>query len=237
MHYSHFVVLLAAQSVAATSHKLRPNPHLGVIGDLIGRQDIGSCTTSSTCSECFGEGNIICDYIGCFNPADYEQCCAGAAICIGKDNSCCKDLGGPGVVGKDGVPKTTLPSSVPVPTTTSFTCTADDSNEDCCQRGGKDLHWCTGKYPHQRCYNSKSQFCCTDGTVCDEKDCCSLFSASVTNPFTASAATNPPTMSQTGTTSGGAPQSTTAKDAGAVADISLRAVGVIGSGLGLALLL
>lgn len=78
MHYSHFAILLAAQSVAATSYKLRPNPHLGVIGDLIGRQDIGSCTTRSTCSECFGEGNIICDSVGCFNPADYEQCCAGA---------------------------------------------------------------------------------------------------------------------------------------------------------------
>lgn len=78
MHPSLFVTLLAAQSVAATLQKLRPNPQLGVIGDLLTRQNIGDCSVTDTCSKCFGEGNVLCDSVGCFNPADYEQCCSGA---------------------------------------------------------------------------------------------------------------------------------------------------------------
>lgn len=35
----------------------------------------GDCSTSDTCSQCYGPGNVICSYIACFNPSQHEQCC------------------------------------------------------------------------------------------------------------------------------------------------------------------
>lgn len=78
--------------------------------------------------------------------------------------------GGKGVAGSSGAPiapTTTTSANAP-----SWTCTKADSGEDCCRRGGSDLHYCGGEFPSQRCFNSKLQWCCTDGTVCDEKNCC-----------------------------------------------------------------
>lgn len=57
-----------------------------------------------------------------------------------------------------------------------FSCTRGDTGEQCCQRApNPPLHWCSGKFPNFSCYNAKNQFCCTDGTVCDEENCCELF--------------------------------------------------------------
>jgi hypothetical protein len=66
----------------------------------------------------------------------------------------------------------------PKPTATdvsSFSCTRGEPGEDCCQRAQIPLHWCAGEFPNFGCYNDKNQFCCTDGTVCDQEDCCDLF--------------------------------------------------------------
>jgi hypothetical protein len=35
----------------------------------------GDCSSSDTCSQCYGPGNVICSYISCFNPSQHEQCC------------------------------------------------------------------------------------------------------------------------------------------------------------------
>ncbi|AEO70733.1 uncharacterized protein THITE_2057735 [Thermothielavioides terrestris NRRL 8126] len=147
------------------------------LAELHGRQDENDCTIHSTCDQCFGEGYIICDTMGCFNPDKHEQCCSEAYVCIGKDNSCCSAWGGPGITGTAGVPNVTaaLTETAPAPTVSSWSCTRFDSGEACCQRAPIPLHWCSGDFPNQRCYNPENQFCCTDGTVCDEAGCCELF--------------------------------------------------------------
>ncbi|KAL2190257.1 hypothetical protein L209DRAFT_777663 [Thermothelomyces heterothallicus CBS 203.75] len=62
-------------------------------------------------------------------------------------------------------------------------CYRDDTGEECCQRApNPPLHWCSGDFPNFRCYNPKNQFCCTNGKVCDEKDCCALFVQRVDYP-------------------------------------------------------
>lgn len=198
MRQTHTLCLLALIAGCTAWQNLLPHQPVAA---LLGRQD-GECTIQSTCAQCFGEGSVICDNIGCYNPNKHEQCCSGAcmppsfilpysythkrvqaanevatAICVGKDNSCCSAWGGPGVSGTAGVPNATAAETAPAPTTSdvSWECTRLDSGEQCCQRAPIPLHWCSGDYPSQRCYNPKNQFCCTDGTVCDEKDCCALF--------------------------------------------------------------
>lgn len=77
MKSSHLLTFLTASSVATAAwQKLMP----GLAGEeLLARQwDDAGCSSSSTCAQCFGEGNIICDKIGCFNPDEHEQCCDGA---------------------------------------------------------------------------------------------------------------------------------------------------------------
>lgn len=45
-------------------------------GPLLRRQESdGDCSSSDTCSQCYGPGNVICSYISCFNPSQHEQCC------------------------------------------------------------------------------------------------------------------------------------------------------------------
>lgn len=110
---------------------------------------------------------------------------ATTAICIAKTNTCCNALGGPGITGTTGRPSAAPETTPPAPTSTStqdpsgsssWTCTRQDSGEACCQRAPVvPLHWCSGEFPQQRCYNAENQFCCTDGTVCDEEGCCELF--------------------------------------------------------------
>ncbi|PGH20725.1 hypothetical protein AJ80_03485 [Polytolypa hystricis UAMH7299] len=157
-------------------------------GTLRPRQD-GVCFSDSTCSECFGKGYVVCDKVGCVNPSRHQHCCANGSICVAKDNSCCDNWGGPGEVGKDGTVQPRPPLDLPTGTQsgassqpTSYTCTRKDSGEECCQRGGKDNHWCTGEFPRYQCYNIKLQICCDDGTVCEGKDCCDLVSAKEITP-------------------------------------------------------
>ena len=83
--------------------------------------------------------------------------------------------GGPGVTGTSGVPDVTASATAPPPTVSGWTCTKDDSGEDCCQRGGSAVHWCSGEFPAQKCYNPSKESCCTDGSVCFGEDCCELF--------------------------------------------------------------
>ncbi|KAL4895554.1 hypothetical protein BDV59DRAFT_200187 [Aspergillus ambiguus] len=142
---------------------------------LLGRDLGGNCTRSSTCDECFGDGNVVCDNAGCFNPHAAEQCCKNGNICVAKDNSCCDSLGGSGVTGTSGaVPTATATSTASLPESSAWTCKRFQSNEDCCQGGGPDMHWCSGDYPNTVCYNSTLQICCSQGTVCEGKGCCDL---------------------------------------------------------------
>ncbi|KAF9891017.1 hypothetical protein FE257_005274 [Aspergillus nanangensis] len=141
------------------------------------------CSIESTCSECFGAGNVLCDNAGCFNPHKGEQCCAGGYVCVAKSNSCCQDFG-PGTTGKDGVvPPPSSTTSGDPPLATSWTCTGKMTNEECCQAGNPSLQWCSGQWPGIFCYNPKYQVCCSEGTVCmGGKDCCDLVSASAVTP-------------------------------------------------------
>lgn len=63
----------------AAWQQLLPNSDVAV-ARLLGRQDGEQCATHSTCSQSFGEGNIICGTVGCFNPGQHEKCCAGAGM-------------------------------------------------------------------------------------------------------------------------------------------------------------
>ncbi|KAK4140254.1 uncharacterized protein C8A04DRAFT_32212 [Dichotomopilus funicola] len=243
MKSSHLLTFLATSSVASAAwQKLMPGL---AVEELFARQwDDAGCSSSSTCAQCFGQGNIICDKIGCFNPDQHEQCCAGAAICVGKTNTCCSALGGPGVTGTAGRPSAAPDTALPAPTSTStqdssWTCTRQDSGEACCQRAPVvPLHWCSGDFPAQKCYNAKNQFCCTDGTVCDEEGCCTLFNASTTNPWVkgSSTITHAPTASTVGggiSTTGVTETTTTATKTGAAvvgATPGLLAVGVAALG-------
>ncbi|KAH6855873.1 hypothetical protein B0I37DRAFT_442642 [Chaetomium sp. MPI-CAGE-AT-0009] len=197
MHQSVVLSLFAASVANAAGQQLVPGSNSGFspVAGLHARQ-FDFCTIHSTCHGCFGEGYVICDKIGCFNPDIHQQCCSNARLCVGKDNSCCEDWDGPGATGTSGVPNVT---ARPTPTETSYyTCTRGEPGEDCCQRAQIPMHWCSGDFPNFNCYNDKNQFCCTDGTVCDQEDCCDLFDASTTHPWAATA-TSPPSAPQTTT--------------------------------------
>lgn len=81
-------------------------------GDLSARQvPSGICNygDGQSCSQCFGEGYVLCSYIGCYNPTLHQQCCGDAcklpstyvfsvglidadlvaAYCVAANNSCC----------------------------------------------------------------------------------------------------------------------------------------------------
>lgn len=79
MRPSAVVCSSLAISVASASRPgmaLIPGPSSSGFS-LLARQN-PFCTSESTCAECFGDGYIICDDIGCFNPEEHDQCCAGA---------------------------------------------------------------------------------------------------------------------------------------------------------------
>lgn len=65
-----------------------------------------NCTRHSTCDSCFGDGYVVCDNAGCFNPDAAQQCCKNGSrlscsplpvptdgfhldLCVAKDNGCC----------------------------------------------------------------------------------------------------------------------------------------------------
>ena len=46
------------------------------------------------------------------------------------------------------------------------------------------MHWCSGAFPQYQCYNSRNQWCCTDGSVCDDEGCCKdLFVSLLATPL------------------------------------------------------
>lgn len=67
--------LVAASAVRAQFQYLLPQAR-----DDISPRDFGDgvCVLGMTCEECFGEGWITCDRIGCFNPGKFQQCCKDA---------------------------------------------------------------------------------------------------------------------------------------------------------------
>ncbi|KAH6632557.1 hypothetical protein F5144DRAFT_255120 [Chaetomium tenue] len=192
MRQSVVLSLVAAGTANAAGQQLVPGIDSGVspVPGLLARQ-FDDCTIRSTCHGCFGDGYVVCDKIGCFNPEIYQQCCHNARLCVAKDNSCCSDWGGPGETGTSGVPNVTA-APTPMETDVSYySCTRGEPGEDCCQRAQPRLHWCSGEFPSFGCYNNKNQFCCTDGTICDQEGCCELFDASTTHPWAATATTTP----------------------------------------------
>ncbi|KAF2458662.1 hypothetical protein BDY21DRAFT_362887 [Lineolata rhizophorae] len=184
---------------------------------LLARQDM-YCYTDDTCSGCFGEGNVLCTEDTCYNPSDGEQCCADGSYCVGATDSCCGFIGGnPSPIGTDGVPGATsdafdFSSFVLTVTTTEsssdfdFTATAtgtaatsqpsnwdcytDDTDEECCERGGSQWHWCSGGWPQRLCYRpSEGEVCCSDGNSCDTgPSCCADFGATAITPSPTTAA-------------------------------------------------
>ncbi|PGH06743.1 hypothetical protein GX51_02184 [Blastomyces parvus] len=155
---------------------------------LLPRQiDVDPRLTCKTCTECFGQGYVICSSIGCFNPDKGQQCCADALLCVAKDNSCCDDFGGPGVTGTaDGTPLPTslyTPSHTPTGTPFSFECRRGESGEQCCSKS-RGLIYCpsSGEFPNIKCYHPTAEICCSDGTVCVGEGCCDLVNATPITP-------------------------------------------------------
>ncbi|KAF7133834.1 hypothetical protein CNMCM5793_005246 [Aspergillus hiratsukae] len=184
------LLLLLASTALATWHKPLPGH-----ASLLSRDTDfnGDCTINTTCSECFGPGNIVCDNAGCFNPNKGEQCCKDGFYCVAKDNSCCGDIPGPGTPGPDGVVPWLAASPSSTAGTDTITCTPQQTNEECCSQNGRypSLKWCSGSYPNQVCYNPKHQICCSEGTVCYGEGCCDLVSASAITPDPTLAAASP----------------------------------------------
>ncbi|GME32565.1 hypothetical protein GTA08_BOTSDO11266 [Neofusicoccum parvum] len=197
--FSHLACLVAATSLVegAEWHKGKTSSSSPL---LVRQSDDGYCSGSS-CAACFGAGNIVCSGNSCFNPGAGEQCCSDGTYCIGPDTSCCGEAGA-GVTGgpEDDSPTATSYSPSFTSLTSSATatssgddewdCTASDSGEECCQRGGDENHWCYGFYPTNYCYRpSLGEVCCSDGSVCnDGADCCSSFGAVATTPNPADSA-------------------------------------------------
>ncbi|KAB8067822.1 hypothetical protein BDV29DRAFT_196143 [Aspergillus leporis] len=180
-------ILFLTGHTLAIWHKSLPVHESHNFNNLIQRES-GNCTINTTCSECYGSGNILCDNAGCFNPDAGEQCCKGGYSCAAWDNSCCESLG-TGTPGTDGVvPLASATASSTGGQLTTITCTIDQTNDECCsQNGHYSLRWCAGVYPNQECYNPKRQTCCSDGTVCMGERCCDIvvcFNDLLTLPIT-----------------------------------------------------
>ncbi|KAF7593540.1 hypothetical protein BBP40_011268 [Aspergillus hancockii] len=159
-------ILFLASHTLATWHKPLPAHQSHNFNHLIS-WDSGNCTVNTTCSECYGAGNIFCDNAGRFNPECGKQCCKDGYSCVAWDNSCCQPLG-TGTSGTDGVvPRPSATASSTTSQLTTISCTAEQTNDECCSQNGLySLRWCVGEYPNQECYNPKRQTCCSDGAVC-----------------------------------------------------------------------
>jgi hypothetical protein len=101
------LLILVTCHLSAASRKIQLDVPLEARSNLNSRQYIGgNCSSTETCSECYGPGNVICSYIACFNPGAHEQCCADASefslikqrpqhaklslgYCVAANNSCC----------------------------------------------------------------------------------------------------------------------------------------------------
>lgn len=253
MHSSSILsvaVLFATGAFAFDNYQKVSVNHQG----LVARQQQDGFCTGVSCSACFGPGNVICDGNMCFNPSGGEECCTGGLYCLGK--GCCGSTGN-GVTGIDGVPggvvasPTTTPgsaltgSSSAVPTGSStWTCRADQSVQECCAGGGTGSVYCSGNYPLTRCYKpSQNEECCSNGIPCIGTGCCAQSGASAISP-TAPASTSRQTTARASTTSsrstgtqGGSPPSST-QTGGATtqsSDSSAGKAAAFGSGAALAL--
>ncbi|KAL4871878.1 hypothetical protein BDV12DRAFT_194023 [Aspergillus spectabilis] len=196
-------LLLSATLASAQSHRLYPGIDAGYVGELAPRQlldSISDCTISDTCGECFGLGYVLCDNGGCFNPDDGQQCCKGGSMCIGLNSSCCNN--GPGKPGKDGV----VPYSSDAPVEdddededsgSSIFCDTSMTGEECCSQGGDDIHWCSGEFPANTCFNSTELTCCVDGHVCAGEECCDIADSTPTAPWLSGTTTESTSTSTT----------------------------------------
>ena len=98
-----------------------------------------------------------------------------------------------------------LPSLLPSGTTTglpasqsTWTCRSTDSNEDCCQRGGSSMRWCSGDINVIQCYSPLSgEYCCSNGEACTGTGCCSALGAVSITPNQAIATSRPASSSAT----------------------------------------
>lgn len=83
MRQTNVLFLLAAGVATAALQKLQPGSGTSPAGAgaLLARQ-FNSCSSRDTCHDCFGDGYVICDTIGCFNPEIHQQCCKDACKCL-----------------------------------------------------------------------------------------------------------------------------------------------------------
>ncbi|OJJ01181.1 hypothetical protein ASPVEDRAFT_52188 [Aspergillus versicolor CBS 583.65] len=187
------LLLFFSTLASAQSHKLLPGYPIAYTSELTPRRlfdNSSACTASDTCGECFGLGYVLCDDAGCFNPDDGEQCCKGGGMCVGRDDSCCED--GPGKEGKDGVVSQTTSDEdddEDEDNSDAVFCDATMTGEECCSQGGKDIHWCSGEFPANQCYDASEMTCCEDGHVCAGDDCCDIVDSKPTTPWVSGAET------------------------------------------------
>lgn len=55
----------------------------GLESTLIGRGlpvAAENCTRNTPCHECYGDGYVVCDNAGCFNPDEGQQCCKNGCM-------------------------------------------------------------------------------------------------------------------------------------------------------------
>jgi len=104
MRFTTVQVTLLLIGIASADLARKP---LGIDNSRLMARQTQVCTKATTCSQCFGPGNVLCSRNSCFNPSAGEQCCANGNYCIGPDTSCCRSMGGAGITGSDGVPGST----------------------------------------------------------------------------------------------------------------------------------
>jgi hypothetical protein len=83
MRQTNFLFLLAAGVASAALQRLQPGSGASPAGAaaLLARQ-FNTCSSRDTCHDCYGEGYVVCDTIGCFNPEIHQQCCKDACECL-----------------------------------------------------------------------------------------------------------------------------------------------------------
>jgi len=193
MYLSSVIILLYINFAYANWYKPLPGHRSDVgHGGFVARQVEGgsNCTEETSCSECFGQGYVLCNNAGCFDPSQGQQCCKDGSYCVGPNNSCCGDTG-PGSTGTDGVIPQSAYSAF-YSATTQWQCFPTDTNKECCTRGGNNIQWCSGDYPDQICYNASVAQCCSNGEPCTGQGCCKSMSAVAITP-------NPTQATETGT--------------------------------------
>jgi hypothetical protein len=72
-----FILSSLGASTALAAAAVGNKPVLASIpmSGLLSRRQIDQCSASNICHECFGDGYLVCDNVGCFNPDEHHQCC------------------------------------------------------------------------------------------------------------------------------------------------------------------